>query len=182
MRDVDRGDAETSLQSLDPVLHFLPQVLVERAQRLVQKEDAGAGDEDARQRHPLLLAAAELSLVSAFVFVQSDLMERVAHAALDRLPIDLSHAQAEGDVLGHAHVRKNRVVLEHDSDIALLGRTVDDVVAVDQDLPLVRRDEASDHPQGRGFAAARWAEEGEELAGRDLEADPRHRDGAAVGF
>ena len=58
--DVDRGDAERPLQILDPVLHFLAKILVERAQRLVEQEDARLGDQDARQRHPLLLAAAEL--------------------------------------------------------------------------------------------------------------------------
>jgi hypothetical protein len=33
-------------------------------------------------------------------------------------------AHAEGHVVGHAQVRKQRVVLEHHADAALLGRQV----------------------------------------------------------
>ena len=62
----------------------------------------------------------------------------------------------------------------------LLRRSVDDVVAVDQDLALIGRDEARDHTQRRRLAATRRAEKGEELARRDLEVDLRHRDVAVI--
>src|SRR4051812_35984125 len=44
-----------------------------------------------------------------------------------------------------------------------------------------RRLEAGDQPEQGGFAAAGWAEEGDEFAGRDAEADVvEHRKNAAV--
>ena len=46
-------------------------------------------------------------------------------------------------------------------------RRVGDVLAVEQDAPRGRRLEARDQPQERGLAAARGAEEREELAPRD---------------
>ena len=65
----------------------------------------------------------------------------------------------------------------------LVGRlcagSAGDVVAVDQDLARGRLLEAGDHPQRRRLAAAGRAEQGEELALRDLEVELAHRDEVA---
>ena len=58
--DVDEGDAEAFVQALDLELEVLAQLLVERAQRLVHQQHAGAEDDGAGDGDALLLAAGEL--------------------------------------------------------------------------------------------------------------------------
>jgi len=41
---------------------------------------------------------------------------------LDRGPVDLRIRRPESDVVRHVHMRENRIVLEHDSNVALLRR------------------------------------------------------------
>ncbi|MNQ66329.1 hypothetical protein D3C85_808190 [compost metagenome] len=66
-------------------------------------------------------------------------------------------ANAKGDVLGHAQVRKQRIVLEHHADPAFL-RGEGEAGAGDGfprqlDFPFVNRLEACNRAQGRGLAA-----------------------------
>ena len=60
VRDVDEGDAERGLQLLQLGAHADLQERVERRQRLVEQQRFGIGDQRARQRHALLLAAGQL--------------------------------------------------------------------------------------------------------------------------
>src|SRR6516165_1255722 len=57
VRDVDHGDADLAMDALDLDLHLLAQVLVERAQRLVEQKHIRIEHEPARERDALLLAA-----------------------------------------------------------------------------------------------------------------------------
>ena len=85
-----------------------------------------------------------------------------------------AHAVAQqpvGDVLLHAHVREERVGLEHHVGRPLVGRDAGHVLPVDLDPARGRRLEAREHPQQRRLAAARAAEQAEELALVDVEAD-----------
>ena len=52
------------------------------------------------------------------------------------------HAQAERDVLEHAHVLEQRVVLEHEADLPLTRLAPRHVLAVEQDRGCGRR-----HPE-----------------------------------
>src|SRR6185503_19003919 len=53
------GESQLLLQSLGLNTHLLAQLGVEIAQRLVEEKNARRVDERARQRHPLLLTAAQ---------------------------------------------------------------------------------------------------------------------------
>ena len=57
MGDVDKGYAQPLLHALELYLHALAELEVQRAQRLVEKQHAGAVHQRARDCHPLLLAA-----------------------------------------------------------------------------------------------------------------------------
>ncbi len=70
---------------------------------------------------------------------------------------------------------KQRVILEHHVDRALVRRDPRDILAVQQNAALVRRLEAGQHPQQRGLAAAAWAEKREKFAAADVERKPIHR-------
>ena len=66
--------------------------------------------------------------------------------------------QAEGDVPGDRHMRKERVALEHHPHVPAIRRHVRDVPAVEPDRARRRRDESRHHAQRRCLAAAGWAE------------------------
>ena len=95
-------------------------------------------------------------------------------------------AEAEGDVLGDRLVRPDRVALEDQRHAAPFGRHhhagAGQHAAVDHDLARGRLDEAGDELQRGTLAAAGGAEQGEHLAGADLEIDAVKRDDRAIGF
>ena len=79
--------------------------------------------------------------------------------------------EPERDVVHDAHVREERVGLEHRVDVALVGAGRRDVGVADEDLAGGRRLEPRDHPQRRRLAAARGAEQREERALRDRQVE-----------
>ena len=79
-------------------------------------------------------------------------------------------------------MRIERVVLEHHRDVAILGlELVDDAVA-DGDLAAGDRLEPGDHAQQGRLAAARRADDDDELAVGDLAVDAVDDLDAAVGL
>ena len=66
-------------------------------------------------------------------------LEQLVHPVLDLGLGTLADLQAEGDVLGHRHVLEDRVVLEHEADVALLRRQLGGVGALDADRAPSRR-------------------------------------------
>ena len=79
--------------------------------------------------------------------------------------------QREGDVLADRQRRVERVELEHHGDVALRGRQVVHALAGDDDVARGGALEPGDHAQRRRLAAARGAEQADDLAGRDREVD-----------
>ena len=71
----------------------------------------------------------------------------------------------------NAHVREERVGLEHHVDGTIVGRHAGHVLPVDQDAARGRRLEAREHAQERRLAGARAAEQAEQLALVDVERD-----------
>ena len=61
-------------------------------------------------------------------------------------------------------MRKQRVALEHDAEATLVRLHVRNVAAIERDAPARRFDEARDHLQRGGFAAAGRPEQRNELA------------------
>ncbi len=95
----------------------------------------------------------------------------------DRHP---AHAQRIGDVFPGAHVRKQRIALEHDPQLPLLRRHGRDVLAADQDAPALGRQEAGEQVEQGGLARADAAPiTATRPAGGDLHGDPRDPRGAA---
>jgi hypothetical protein len=74
------------------------------------------------------------------------------------------HLQREGDVLAHRHVRVKRVGLEHHRQPRLAGRQIGRILAVDLDRARGDILQPGDQAQQGGLAAARGADEDDELA------------------
>ncbi len=67
--------------------------------------------------------------------------------------------------------RNKRVVLEHETDVAITHVVPGYVFTVEHDVALIRRFQAGNDPQQRGLAAARGTEQRDELAALDVQAD-----------
>ena len=152
---VHEGDPDPALQPRELGLHLLAQLEVERAERLVEQQHRRLVDQGARQRHPLALAAAELARAPLLERPRARPGRSISSTARRRSARgDLLHAQAEPHVVGHAHVREQRVALEHGVHGPRVRRRVPHRLAVDQERAAGGGLEAADQVQRRGLAAA----------------------------
>ncbi len=71
--DEHERDADVALQADQLDLHLLAQLRVERAERLVEQQQARPVDESARERDPLLLAAGQFVREAARLVGELDL-------------------------------------------------------------------------------------------------------------
>ncbi len=134
---------------------------VDLAERLVHEEHLGLDGEGARHADALLHAAGELARVGLLEAGEADHGEDLADAlgALGR--VDAAGLEDDVDVLGDGHPRVEREALEDDGDAGVQAR---ERLAVVEDLALGRLDEAGEDAEDGRFAAARRAEQGDDLA------------------
>ncbi|MNC71794.1 hypothetical protein D3C75_1227530 [compost metagenome] len=87
-------------------------------------------------------------------------------------------ANAEGDVVGHAQVREQRVVLEHHADAAFLRGEGEagagDGLAGQLDFAFVYRFETGNSPQSGGLAAAGRAQQATDVTGVQMQVQVLH--------
>ncbi len=177
--DVDGRDAQLLLEPSDLRAHLDPDLGVEVRERLVEEQDVGVEHEGAGQGHPLLLAARELAGVARLEAREVDLGEALAQAALHLSSAELFQLEPIRDIARHRHMGPERVVLEDHADIPLVGGEAADHPVPEADLPRVGLVESGQEPQQGGLAAARRAQQREQLAVTHGEVRPVHRsDGA----
>ena len=158
------------LQRAELVAHLGAQAGIEVAERLVEQQHLGLEHQRAGDRHALLLAARQGRRRPVGEALHLDQAQRRHHALLDLGLGDVAHAQGIGDVVEHRHVRPDRVGLEHHAELAQVGRheqagrRIAHHAAADHDRAGVVALQARHHAQGRGLAAARRAQQGDELA------------------
>ena len=101
---------------------------------------------------------------------QADEPQHLADPAGNLDLSQLADLQREGDVLEHGQMRPDGIGLEHHADVALVRRhrhalrRIEHDAAADLDVPRIGGLEAGDAPQRRRLAAARGAEQADELA------------------
>ena len=156
--------ADVLVQGAQLAAHQLAELGIQGAQRLVHQKGLRLAHDGSAQRHALAVAAGEL---------RHRLVQQVADAQRARRRLDLArdlvpgHAlrhQRKGNVAAHVHVRIEREHLEHEGDVALRCALEAHVLVGQEDLARGRQFESGDHPQRGGLAAARGAEQAEELA------------------
>jgi hypothetical protein len=174
--DEDGRDSVVALEPLDLDLHVEPQVLVERAEGLIQQQHLGVDREAPRQRHALLLSARQLARQPLGEWTHMGKVQHSLDPRRNALARPVMRLEPVGDVLPDRHVGEQGVVLEHDADAAPVRRQVIDALAVEQDPSLRLPHEAGHDPQQRGFPAARRSEQGDQLAPADIEVDVADRD------
>ena len=168
------------MQELDLRAHLGAQLGVEIRQRLVEQEDLGLADDGAAHRHPLPLAARELRRAPVEQVAEMENVARLSDPGVDLGLRALGDLEGKAEVLAHAHVRVERVGLEHHGDVARAGRQVVDDLAADPDRACGNLLEPGDHPQRRRLAATRRTHQRDEFAVGDRKIDRPHRFDSAV--
>jgi hypothetical protein len=174
--DVHHRRAEAAVQAGDLGAHRRAQLGVEVGQRFVQQEHLRLAHQRPAQRHALALAAGQRG---GPALQQRPQLQPVGRGFDARGDLGLRHAaqrEPERQVLGHGHVRVQRVALEHHRDVAILRRDVVDHAVVDAQRAAADLLQPGDHPQQRGLAAARRPDQHQQLAVGDLEAGAVHGD------
>ena len=180
VRHHHRRGADLALDLAQLELHFLAQLRVQVGQRLVEQQHGRLDHQRARQRHALALPAREFAWIACRVVLQMHERQRRLDA-LQPLGLGaLAHFQPEAHVVGHAHVRKQRVALEHDAQAPGIGARMGDVAAVEFDAAAAHGLEAGDHLQGGGLAAARRPQQRDEFAFLYGKVHGRHRAGRPI--
>ena len=110
--------------------------------------------------------------------LEPDELEQLVDPGVDPLLVPAEQPGHGGHVVPHPAVREQATLLDDVADAAAqLDRVeLEDVGAVDEDPPTRGLDEAVDHAQRRGLAAARRADQDAELPVGHDQAQLRHGD------
>ena len=166
--DQDRGHALASRDPFQFVLKPQPGQRVQGTQRFVEQEEARLVDQGARDGDPLRHATRQLRRIGVGEPIEADQPQVIG----DERPLlglaDPAAAQGRGDVALHVEPGQQPVVLEHDRAVGTrpLHRT-----AVDPQLAGEIPVEPEDQPQQGRLAAARGADDAQELALPDRKVD-----------
>ena len=180
--DVDHRRLQPRVQRRELGAGRDAQLGIEVRQRLVEQEGGRVAHDRAADGDALALAARELAGPAVEQAADLQHARGLGDARLDLGARHPGVLQPEGEVLAHAHVRVERVGLEHHRQPAIGRRHGVDQPAVDADLAAGRPVEPGDLPQQRGLAAARRADEDHQLAVDDVEVDVLQHVHRAVGL
>ena len=108
------------MQLLDLEAHLHAELRVEVGQRLVEQEHGGLADDRAAHRDALALAAGQLPRRAREQRLELEDVRGALDALGDVALGKAADAQPVRHVVEHAHVRVERVVLEHHRDVAIL--------------------------------------------------------------
>ena len=158
----------------DPqILHdrpqFLARELIERAERLVEHQKLRIVDQRAAERGALHHAAGQLPGILVAEARKADLREQCFDAVTELglvlgailLPERRHDLQRQHHVVADRQPRQQRRILERHADAHRLGA---DFAARDIDIAAGRLDQPGDELEDRGLAAARRADQRDEIA------------------
>ena len=139
MRDVDRGRAVGALELADLDAHVDPQLRIEIGERLVEHQQRRLDDERPRERDALLLPARERA---GQPVGQGRRARRAPASPCARLRALVAQPmprcfRPKADVVEHREMREQRVVLEDEADVALVGRQPRQVASAERIDPAV---------------------------------------------
>ncbi len=147
-------------------------LVIERARRLVENEDARIGDERARDRQPLLLAAREAAAALADDRVVAlrqleDEVVRAGELGRGEDPLDRHAGIGKRDVFPHRAVEQH-VLLQDEADLTAQPGGVDhgEIDAVDEHAAALRHEQPLNELGERALAGAGGADDADHLSGR----------------
>ena len=138
------------------------------------RSSAGSNDERARDRDALLHPARELPGPARLETGQLDELEHLGDPLLPPRPVPAEQLERQRDVPHHRPPVVEDRVLEDDSVVVVEAGLVRRL-PVHEQRPRARLDQVADDAEERRLAAARRADERDELPRRDLEIDVLER-------
>ncbi|OQA43860.1 MAG: hypothetical protein BWY50_00717 [Spirochaetes bacterium ADurb.Bin315] len=179
--DIEAGDAEILLNLANLGPHVDSQLRIKVGKGFIHQQEAWLHNDHPSQRDALLLSPAQLIGESMLGLLQPDKTERFPHFGFYLAILLPSRFQPICDVVIHAHMRKQRVGLEHEPDAPLVHRDVSHILSFDGDPTACGQLESGDHPEGRGLPAPRRAQKRYQFALLDRKTYSIHRkDGFAI--
>ena len=154
---------------------------IEVAGRLVGQQDARLGDERARHRDALPLAAGHLARPVIHALAEPTRSSACLRALDALLALQARVDQRQLDVVQRVRARQQIEGLKHEADFLVAHARelaivhLRDELAVQPILAVVRRVEAADHVHQRRFAGARRPHDRHVLAALDREIDAAQR-------
>src|SRR5690606_18140325 len=139
--------------------------------RFVEQEDLRIAHDGAADGDALALAAGELARIAVEIGCQLQLAGSVGHADLDLGLGRAAQLHRIGHVFTHAHMRIERVGLEHHGDAAPGGGDIVDDAPADFERAAADAFEAGNAAQQGGLATAGGADKDHELTRPDVEID-----------
>ena len=172
MGDEHEAGGEVSLHAHQLELRFFAQLAVERGKGLIEQQQARPAGERTRQRHPLALATRKLIRLAGAKPFKLHELQQFLDTRGDLRPGQARLHKTKAHIARHAHMRKQRIGLEHHVHRPAMRLDLRHILAIDENAPLVGRLEPGDESHERGLAAARRAEQRKELTCGDFQ---RHR-------
>ena len=167
--NVEHGGLQALVQQQDLPAGGAAELGVQVAEGLVEEEDLGVADDGAAHGHTLSLAAGKLRGLLVQLAGQAQDLGRGQHLLVDHIGIFLAQRQGKGHVFIDGHVSVQGIVLEHHGHVAVFGRGLGDVLAVQEQVAGGDILQACDHAQGGGLAAAGGTDQDDQLAVLDVQ-------------
>jgi hypothetical protein len=176
VRDEHEGAAERAMQPAKLLLHGAAELQVESGERLIEEEHLRPHHEGPGERDALRLSAGKLGRRPVGKVLKVDEGQHLGDADGNlglRYPGD---PEPIGNVLPHGHMREEPIALEDHVGGPALRPQMRDVLPGDLDPAAARIEKAADHLEERGLAAARGAEDRQEVTLADDEIRGLDRD------
>ena len=154
MGDVERGDAQVSLDAGNVGTHLHPKFGVEVRQWLVHQEQFRLAHDGSAHSHPLALPTGEIRWLLVQLLGDLENLGSVFYLLSAFGFRDLAEPQREADVVRDTHLRVQGVTLEHHGDVAVFGCNVVHAPVTDVEVTVGNLFEPGNHAQRGGFATA----------------------------
>jgi hypothetical protein len=148
------------MEASELIQHAAPDLGIEGRQRFVQQQYLGTDRQGAGDGHALLLPAAQLTRIAAGEILHPHHAQALANLRLNIGPRRAPGIQAESHVFFDPHMGKQRIVLDHHSNAALVGRQVRHIALADPDAPADRAGQRPHGPERSGLGGDGGADEG----------------------
>jgi hypothetical protein len=132
-------------------------------------KQTGFCNDGAAERHALALPPGKLRRLAIKEAIEPDNLGDTLEARAAFGPSYAPRTQPERDVLRHREMWEERIGLEHHRDAPLAGRQTRHIASGNYDAAAIGLFEPGDETERRRFAAARGAEQDDELAGRRIQ-------------
>ena len=162
MGDIDKGDSQFIFQANQFVLHLLPQLQIQRAERFIEEQHSRFIHDGTGNRNSLLLPAGERIHGTFLIALQIHEFQGVLNFVPDVFFRLLPDTESKGNIVRNIHVRKQSILLKNRIELPFVCRKIRDILPFKKDTSLIRLLKSSNNSKCSRFSAARRPEQSHE--------------------